>query len=159
MLPVAHRTPPGADDCAALAEAGARCYEIDVQLSADGVVVSHWQPVLGLRGWLERDGNRLRVHHSPSPDPLLADVLGAVPAQARVLLDPKETRSDRRRLLRERLSAQLADHSRFVVSTDDAEDLEGYRTAGFITWRTVGSHRQLDRILRGDADVHQGLSI
>ena len=76
-----------------------------------------------------------------------------------MLLDPKETRPDRRRSLREQLSEQLPERGRFVVSTDNAEDLRGYRNAGFGTWRTVGDQRQLAGILTGASDVHQGLSI
>jgi glycerophosphoryl diester phosphodiesterase len=115
--------------------------------------------VFGLRGWAERDGRKLRPYRTISGDPLLAEVLHNVPVQARVLLDPKETRSDRRRALRNQLAEQLPELSRFLVSTDDVDDLDGYRTAGFTTLRTVGSKSQLDRVLAGGADLHDGLSI
>lgn len=159
MLPVAHRTPDDAAACAALAEAGARCFEVDVQLADRGIVVSHWLPLFGVRGWLEHDGPRVRRHRRRSPDPLLADVLAKVPTDARVLLDPKEIDPARRRRLRDQLAEQIADPSKVAVSTADSADLEAYRAAGFITWRTVGDPTQLAEVLSGSVDAHEGLSI
>jgi glycerophosphoryl diester phosphodiesterase len=159
VLLVAHRTPPSTQACAELAAAGARVFEIDVQPSRRGVVVSHFLPTFGVRGWLENDGRRVRLSRRVAVDPLLSDVLAHVPTDGRVLLDPKETQPGRRVLLREQLAAELPDRARYVVSTDDPDDLDAYRRLGFGTWRTIGDDGALRRALAGGTLPDQGISL
>lgn len=155
---VAHRTPASAAACAVLADAGASAFELDVQYYRGTVVVSHFLPVLGVRGWLENDGRRMRWARHPSPDPELPAVLDLVPPQCAVLLDLKEERPPRRAALLEQLS-RLPDRDRFRVSTPIEEDLEVVRDAGFRTWRTIRSVRALRRALRQPRLTDHGVSI
>ena len=59
MFLVAHRTPRTAAGCEAFAAAGAGMFECDVQFRGRTVVVSHFLPFLGRRGWLEHDNGRV----------------------------------------------------------------------------------------------------
>jgi glycerophosphoryl diester phosphodiesterase len=139
---IAHRTTASPQRCASLAEAGAAMFEVDVRLAGDRVVVTHFQPVRGAASPVERDGWRFRLATSASRDPDLVEVLAAIPASARVLLDPKEhhTRLDE---FRRALARDVGDPPRFVVSTSAPGELERYRAAGFRTWRTIGSEPEL----------------
>jgi glycerophosphoryl diester phosphodiesterase len=159
MLPVAHRTPPSTERCRALANAGARVFEVDVQVGPHGVLVSHYLPAPMVGRWVEHDGWRFRRVRPVPVDVRLVTLLDHVPDGCRVLLDPKETVAHRRRLLRERLLDELPDRDRFLVSTADPDDLDGYRAAGFGTWRTIGDRGQLARVLAGPELPDEGVSL
>jgi hypothetical protein len=159
MLAVAHRTPPSTQRCRELADAGARVFEVDVQVGPHGVVVSHYLPAAVVGRWVEHDGWRFRRVRPVPVDVRLLTLLEHVPAGCRVLLDPKETAAHRRRLLRERLLDELPDRDRFLVSTADPDDLDGYRAAGFGTWRTIGDRNQLERVLAGPELPDEGVSL
>lgn len=142
MLLVAHRTPASAARCAHLAAAGARVFEVDVQLRGGHVAVSHYLP-LAAAGRLQRDNWRLRWHTRGSRDPALADVDALVPPGCTVLLDVKETAAPRRRELLAALADSLPDRGRYVLCSPLPDDLERARGAGFATWRTVRDRREL----------------
>lgn len=159
MLLVAHRTPRTAAACAELAAAGAGCFELDVQLRGERVVVSHYLPFLRFRGWFEHDGRRFRWRGGPPHDLALEDVVARVPADRLILLDPKETAPDRRARLVDAVASRLADRDRFRVSTDDADDLARYRAAGFRTWRTLKTPDDLADACAGDGSADDGVSV
>ena len=141
MLVVAHRTPSTATECAALADAGVQVFEVDVQLGADGIVVSHYLPLFGVRGWIEHDNARMRWRSRR--DPTLDEVTELVPVHCRILLDPKETAPSRRAELVRRIAA-LPGTERYVTSTSETADLAALRAAGMRTWRTIKSVRDYD---------------
>lgn len=143
---VAHRTPTTPEACAALVTAGVSYFELDVQLAGEGLAVSHFLPVLGIRGWMENDNWRLRWRGAP--DPSVHDVLGCIPPGAGVLLDPKETRPGRRAELVRRV-CRLPEPHRFVVSTSQLDDLAAFRRAGLRTWRTVQNRAALAAVSSG----------
>lgn len=159
MLLVAHRTPSTAAECARVAAAGARVFELDVQLGRDRVVVSHYLPVLRRRGWLENDNWRFRRSAALDQDPSVSDVLARIPDGCRVLLDLKEREPARRAELNRRLATELTDRTRLVVSTSDTEDLETLRSAGFPTWRTIGGRGDLARLLAAGTVPDQAVSV
>lgn len=147
MLLVAHRTPPTRAGCERLATAGARVFEVDVQVDGDArIVVSHYFP-FGFGGLLQRDNWRVRWHTGSKRDPQLSDLAMLVPASCDVLLDLKERSADRRARLRDALIDALPQRSRFVVCGPDADDLDELRSAGFRTWRTAGRRLELDAAL------------
>jgi glycerophosphoryl diester phosphodiesterase len=150
VILVAHRTPSSASRCAHLAAAGAGVFEVDVQLRSGRLAVSHYVP-LGPVGRLQRDNWRLRWHTRGRLDPALAEVDAVVPAGCRVLLDLKESAPPRRRELVDALADGLGDapRERYLVCSPFADDLEGARSAGFATWRTVRSRSELATLLAG----------
>lgn len=158
MLLVAHRTPRTAAACGEFATAGAWCFEVDVQLRGDRVVVSHYLPFLRFRGWFEHDGRRFRWRGGPPFDPDLEDVVARVPADRLILLDPKETDPQRRARLVDVLADRLPERDRFRVSTDDGEDLARYRAAGFRTWRTLKTAEDLAAACVTGASGDDGVS-
>lgn len=159
MLLVAHRTPPTAAGCAELAAAGAGAFEVDVQLAGESVVASHYLPFLRLRGWLEHDSWQFRWRSGPPRDAALREVVSIVPPGCLILLDPKETGAGRRSRLTEELARTLPDRGRFRVSTDHLDDLERHRAAGFRTWRTIKSSRDLEHVLRSGRLPDDGVSV
>ncbi|MGI8701359.1 MAG: glycerophosphodiester phosphodiesterase [Nocardioidaceae bacterium] len=144
MLLVAHRTPETAAGCAALAAAGATCFELDVQVSHERLVVSHFLPVLRRRGWLENDNWRVRRSSSAVGDRSVRDVVQLVPGDRGILLDLKEVEPRRRSELNRLIAAELTDRTRFRVNSRNRDDLAELASAGFRTWRTIGSRRDLD---------------
>jgi hypothetical protein len=158
VLLVAHRTPASAARCADLAAAGAGVFEVDVQLRAGAVAVSHYLP-LALAGRLQRDNWRLRWHTAGARDPALAVVDGHVPAGCRVLLDLKESAPDRLRDLVAELAGSLPDRQRYVVCAVDPEPLADARGAGFATWRTARDRRELARLLADGRLPDEAVSI
>ncbi len=158
MLLVAHRTPAAADRCARLAAAGARVFEIDVQLVAGRLAVSHYLP-LGRAGRVQRDNWRVRWHTASARDPGVLDVAAAVPPDCTVLLDIKEKLPPRRRELLAAVAETLPDRDRYRVCGPWPEDLELARAAGFRTWRTVGRLPDLRRLLAGDELPDEAVSI
>lgn len=160
MLLVAHRTPPTREGCLELRAAGARVFELDVQLAGSSVVVSHYLPVLRVRGWLENDNWKVRWGgRGPSRDPELQALVDLVPDDCAVLLDPKERTAGRRAELADRVIAHGFDTSRFCVSTHDDGDLRRYREAGFRTWRTAGTRRELAVLLAGGPRSDEAVSV
>jgi glycerophosphoryl diester phosphodiesterase len=160
MLLVAHRTPPTQSGCVQLAEAGATVFEVDVQLSGEHVVVSHFLPVLRVRGWLENDNWKVRWSGpGAARHPALHEVTARVPADCEILLDPKEQADGRRAELTSRLIAEVADRSRYYVSTRHEGDLARFRRAGFRTWRTVGNPRELGAVLGAGSRADSGVSV
>lgn len=159
MLLVAHRTPLTPSGCARLAAAGATLFEMDVQLSPGGLVVSHFMPVLGLRGWLEYDNRRLRWTPRAGRDPSLHEVAKVVPDDREILLDLKERSSARRWELTRRIAGELRDRARYRVSGGTASDLDELRGAGFRTWRTIDSRRDLDEVLAQGSLQDEAVSI
>jgi glycerophosphoryl diester phosphodiesterase len=153
---VAHRTPTTPQACAALAAAGVTHFELDVQLSSGGLVVSHFLPLLGVRGWLENDNWRLRWR--TTTDPSVVDLLACIPRGAQVLIDPKETEPARRSELVRRVLG-LPDPERFVVSTSQLDDLAAFRAAGLRTWRTVKNRRQLAAALGAASIADDGITV
>lgn len=156
MFVVAHRTPPTSQGCAALFASGVRHFELDVQLSRDGLVVSHFLPVLRVRGWLENDNWRVRWRSTG--DPSVPDVLARIPAGATVLLDPKETDRGRRAELVRRV-CELPARERFVVSTSDRADLAACGAAGLRTWRTVTGRAHLAAACADGPLPDEGVSV
>ena len=143
-----------------LAAAGARIFEVDVQLSAHSVVVSHYLPVLRVRGWLENDNWKVRWGgRGAVRDPELVEVTERVPDDCEILLDPKETTPERRAELADRLISHGLDTSRYYVSTRHDRDLVRYREAGFRTWRTAGNPRELGRVLGSGARPDHAVSV
>jgi glycerophosphoryl diester phosphodiesterase len=116
-------------------------------------------PVRWTRGLVRRDNGRFRVRNGPPFDPTLADALERIPAHCRVLLDPKETRPERRRRLVRALAEALPDRARFVVSTGDLEDLMAFRDAGFETWRTLKQPDEVRRVAAGHPLPERGTSV
>jgi glycerophosphoryl diester phosphodiesterase len=158
VLLVAHRTPASAERCARLAAAGAQVFEVDVQLRSGHIAVSHFLP-LGRRGFVQRDNWRLRWHTAATRDPALAEVDAVVPPGCTVMLDIKETAAARRRDLAAAVVETLTDRARYVVCGPDAEDLEHVRAAGFRTWRTAGTGRELAALLADGAAPDEAVSI
>jgi len=148
VLLVAHRTPASAARCAHLAAAGAALFEVDVQLRAGHVAVSHYLP-LGPAGRLQRDNWRLRWHTRSRRDPALDQVDAVVPPGCRVLLDVKESTAARRRALVDALAEELPERARYVLCSPQPDDLERARAAGFATWRTVRDRLELAAALDG----------
>jgi len=144
MLVVAHRTPADRAACDRLFAAGARVFEIDVQVGVRGLVVSHYVPVPALPGW-RRDNWRLRRATRPLPD--FHSRAALVPPDAAILLDLKAVDSAERRALVAAIRNELADRERYRVSTPHAEDLDVLREAGFRTWRTARDRRSLAALL------------
>lgn len=159
MFTVAHRTPLDAAECAAVATSGASFFELDVQLSPRGAVVSHYLPLLGIPRWLQNDNWSFRWHTRAHRDPTVLELVANVPPGCRVLLDPKEATPERRRELVAALRDLLIDRDRYVVSTNDPEDLARYRGAGFTTWRTVKNPRELAALFRDGELPDAGVSI
>lgn len=158
MTLVAHRTPASADHCARLAAAGAAVFEVDVQLRAGQVAVSHYVP-LGPVGALQRDNWRLRWHTRSRLDPVLAEVDHVVPPGCRVLLDVKETGAARRRELVTALSGALPERSRYIVCSPFPDDLDGARAAGFATWRTVRTAAELAALRSGPPLADEAVTV
>jgi glycerophosphoryl diester phosphodiesterase len=157
VLLVAHRTPASAARCAGLAAAGADVFEVDVQLRAGRIAVSHFLALPG--GRLQRDNWRLRWHTAAARDPALAEVDAVVPPGCAVLLDVKESRPDRRRSLLEALAASLPREPRYVVCSPFPGDLEQARAAGFRTWRTLRNPRELAAGLGGGRLPDEAISV
>lgn len=151
---VAHRTPLTADACAQLHAAGASAFEVDVQLSSRGVVVSHFLP---FTPWAEHDNWRFRRPAGLAQDPLLGEVVALLPATAQLLIDPKERAAGRRDELRARVLEEIS-VERCVVSTDDPADLDGWSRAGARTWRTARDRASLRRLLT-DSFTYDGVSV
>ena len=145
MLLVAHRSPRTAAECRAAADAGAQVFEIDVQVWAGQLVVSHYLPVLGTG--FRRDGWRVVRGWNPRLEPPLADLAELVPPDRVVLLDLKEEEPGRRADLLASIVATLPSSNRYVACTSVVEDLNALRSKGFHTWRTIGDQRQLDAVL------------
>lgn len=158
MLLVAHRTPASPARCAELAAAGARVFEVDVQLRGGEVAVSHYLP-LALAGRLQRDNWRLRWHTAAVRDPGLAAVDAVVPPGCRVLLDLKESAPGRLRDLVAALAGSLADPARYVVCGVAPAPLDQAREAGFRTWRTARDRRELAALLADGALPDEAVSI
>lgn len=150
MILVAHRTPASRPACERLAAAGATVFEADVQVeSADRIVISHYHPLRRFAR-VQRDNWRLRWHTGAARDPRLADVDAAIPAGCRVLLDLKEKLPERRARLVAVVRDALPDRNRFLVCSPREAELAPLRAAGFATWRTVGSRRELADVLATD---------
>lgn len=151
--------PVGEAACAALLAAGADLFEVDVQLSRSGLVVSHYGVVPHTGGWLQRDGWRLRGGRGEGRDPRLSAHLRAVPDDTRILLDPKDKVPERRDALITEIINSFPDRSRFVVSTGSATSLRRLRDAGFETWQSVGDRAGLDRLLAGGRVAADGVTV
>ena len=159
MFVVAHRTPTTPQACAALVAAGVSYFELDVQLAHDpaaGLVVSHFLPLFGVRGWVENDNWRFRWRSRR--DPSILELLACIPAGAGVLLDPKETDRARRAELVNRIG-DLPDPHRFVVSTSEVDDLTAFRAAGLRTWRTIKNRAQLSAVFAAGSVEDEGVSV
>jgi glycerophosphoryl diester phosphodiesterase len=159
MLLVAHRAPLNGLGCAERAAAGARLFELDVQLSHDRLVVSHFHPVLGRRGWLEVDNWSIRWSPRSVRDPVLGDVVDYIPKGCEILLDLKQTDPARRRDLTEKVCAELTDRTRYRVSGGSAGDLKRLRAAGFRTWRSIGGRLDLERVLARGRGPDEAVSV
>lgn len=162
-LLIAHRLPDSARERTNLVRAGAGGFELDIQLRGDAIVVSHYLPFLQIPGWLEHDGGHFRWGGGRVLDPELLDAVARAPAATLVVLDPKEQRASRRHRLAEAVTATVTgadvDLARFVVTTDDAQDLQTYRAAGIATWRTVGTEQALHEITGTSAIADDGVAV
>jgi hypothetical protein len=162
VLCVAHRTPTSASRCLELANAGVRIFEIDVRLHGDDVVVSHFLPVLRIPGWLENDGTRVRFYRRKRRDRTALAAIANIPPDCAVVLDLKEDVRRRRQVLTEHLvwlRRDLERPDRLYVSTHNVDDLALLREAGFRTWRTVSSRRELERVVSLGRLPDDGVSI
>jgi glycerophosphoryl diester phosphodiesterase len=159
VLLIAHRMPATAEACSSLLDAGATMFEVDVQYTSGGIVVSHYLPVPGTGGRLRQDGWRVRWGRLDGRDPLLGAHLDAVPRSVRILLDPKDPVRAHRVALIDTIIATLGDRTRFVVSTGGLEDLSRLRAAGFETWRSIGDRNTVDRAIRGDEADYDGVTV
>jgi glycerophosphoryl diester phosphodiesterase len=154
---VAHRTPSTRAACERVAAAGAQVFEADIQIDDDDrLVVSHFFPLGRL---LQRDNWRIRWHTGAARDPRIADVDALVPRGATILLDLKETDQERRARLVSAIVESLSDRERFRACTGNPDDLAELRQAGFRTWRTVGSRRQLGVVLSGAALTDEAVTV
>jgi hypothetical protein len=133
-------------------------FEVDVQLRAGHLAVSHYQP-LGPAGRLQRDNWRLRWHTRSRLDPGLAEVDEVVPPGCRVLLDVKETLAARRHQLVASLAAALPERDRYVVCSPYPDDLDSARAAGFATWRTVRTRAELTGVRSGAALADEAVTV
>jgi glycerophosphoryl diester phosphodiesterase len=156
---VCHRTPATASACREAARAGASTFELDLQLNGDRLVVSHFLPLVWVRGWLENDNWKLRWHGRGLPDPTFEDVVRLIPEGCRILVDPKETRAPRKQQLRDRIVSEVQGDDRFIVSTSDVQDLEVFRRYGICTWRTIGSSGELRRAMADNRFDFDGISV
>jgi glycerophosphoryl diester phosphodiesterase len=157
VLLVAHRTPPTRAGCEQLAAAGARVFEADVQLGADGqAVVSHFLP---FGRFLQRDNWRLRWRAGAVRDPQLRHLAALVPQACLVLVDLKETRPARRAALVHALDGTLTPRERFRVCGGRPPDLDALRARGVRTWRTVGNRAELRAVLAADRLPDEALSV
>lgn len=153
MLLIAHRIPATRAACEQLSALGAGVFEADVQVDAhDRVVVSHYLPF----GVVQRDNWRLRPRARAARDPLLSDAVARVPESCQVLLDMKGRDGTR---LTAALRDALPDRSRYIACGGSADDLAAMRSAGFRTWRTIGSARELRSVLTGEPLPDQAVSI
>jgi glycerophosphoryl diester phosphodiesterase len=159
VFAVAHRAPPTKEACAALRDAGATVFELDVQLAPGrGVVVSHFRPLPRPLHGVERDNWRVRRARELAQDPLLCEALQVVPDDARILLDLKERTAHGRHRLCERLVADHGGGDRWVVSTEETDDLHLLRAAGFHGWWTARGRTSLQRMLAEPFDA-EGVSV
>ena len=158
---IAHRLPADAGKRTELLAAGARGFELDVQLRHGQVVVSHHLPFLQIPGWLEHDGGRFRWGGGRLLDPTLDETLSSLPREVITTLDPKEQRTTRRRALTRAVIDELRGHGArlVVVTTDDDADLAAYRAAGVSTWRTAGDTAALHRLLARDVLLDAGVAV
>jgi glycerophosphoryl diester phosphodiesterase len=157
MLIVAHRSPRTKVECQAVADAGARVFEIDVQIWHGRLVVSHYLPVLGTV--LRRDGWRFVRGWHERREPLLAHVAELVPPDRVVPLELKETEVGRRAELLAAIVATLSSSGRYLACTPLVDDLDALRAKGFRTWRTIGDSRQLDTVLAGGALADDAVTV
>ncbi|SHF69610.1 Glycerophosphoryl diester phosphodiesterase [Jatrophihabitans endophyticus] len=138
---VAHRTDTASRARSSVA-AGARYLEVDVRLVAGQAVVTHFRPVAWAGGRWERDNARVRRRRTPSPDLPVAELLDAA-GTAAVLFDPKDRDPTARVRLVAALAGLVPDPAAHVVSTRDPVDLARFADAGFRTWRTLDTARQV----------------
>lgn len=146
---IAHRAPADPARCAALADAGATVFEIDVQAFAVDLVSSHFLPVHPLLPRVRRDRRSFTVRRRTSAEIDLARAMAAVPDGARILLDLKCDVGRPASDLVDRLVEVGLDRERCLVSTKGWHTLPALRAAGFRTWRTVADAARLAAVLDG----------
>ena len=134
--------------------AGATVFEIDVQVGAPGLVVSHYSRVPRF-GNLHRDGWRLRWGQATEP---LAAQLALVPDGARVLLDLKEATVAGRERMIATISA-YTEPARFVASGSHLDDFAKLRPLGIETWRSIGNPKALQRVIEDDEVGADGVTV
>jgi glycerophosphoryl diester phosphodiesterase len=140
-LSVAHRTPADPVGIAALAEAGADVFEVDVRLLRGRLLVTHFQPVLRGVPVLQRDNWRLRLGHPPAPT--FAEVVAHVPESCEVMIDLKDDRGPLAVALAEALAAQAGDPERLHASSKHWGSLQVLQSRGWRTWRTADTPARL----------------
>ena len=129
-------------------------FEIDVQVGAAGLVVSHYSH-MPRYGNLHRDGWRMRW--GQATDPLAARV-ELVPPSARVLLDLKEPRAAAREEMIATICA-FPNRARFVASGSHLDDFAKLRAVGVETWRSVGRAETLHQVLDADDVGADGVTV
>jgi glycerophosphoryl diester phosphodiesterase len=151
--------PASAEACSAFLAAGANAFEVDVQSSPDGIVVSHFLPLPRTRGWVQHDNWRVRWGRADGRDRRLTAQLAAVPDDTQILLDPKDPVRERRVALVDAIIETLPDRDRFLVSSGGVRDLERLREAGFRTLRSIGDRATLRQVLDGRQLRQDGVSV
>jgi hypothetical protein len=159
MLLIAHRAPTVLDG--RLPAAGAAVLEFDVQLADGRLVVSHFVPLVGTRGRLQRDNWRLRLSRG-GRDAELKQALATVPATGSALLDLKPNDPQQRAALARAIIEEIGDLAiggRHRVCAPWPDELDLLRAAGFTTWRTIGSRAQLDAVRAGGALADEAVTV
>lgn len=140
-LAVAHRTPDDPAAIAALAQAGADVFEVDVRLLRGALMVTHFQPFVRRVPLLQHDNWRLRLGHPVAPS--FADVIAHVPDGCEVMVDLKDDRGPVAVALAECLAAQAGDPARLHASSKHWGSLEVLADRGWRTWRTADTPARL----------------
>lgn len=140
-LAVAHRTPDDPLAVAALAQAGANVFEVDVRLLRGQLVVTHYQPFVRAVPLLQHDNWRLRLGHPTVPS--FADVIAHVPEHCEVMVDLKDDRGPLAVALAESLAARAGDPVRLHASSKHWASLQVLADRGWRTWRTADTPARL----------------
>lgn len=140
-LSVAHRTPADLRGIAALVEAGATVFEVDVRLLGGHLRVTHFQPLLRGVPLVQHDNWRLRL--GPPRAPHLSEVLALVPDGCDVMVDLKDDRGPQAVALAEALARQAGDPARLHASSKHWGSLAVLAARGWRTWRTADTPARL----------------
>ena len=120
--------------------------ELDVRLTRERIVLSHFQKVVWAGGWLERDNARIRLREGPPYDASIEDIIALLPDDVTIVFDPKDRESVVRDHLADVLANRVADPARHVVSSRRVGDLRSFGRAGFRTWQTVDTPAQIRQL-------------
>jgi glycerophosphoryl diester phosphodiesterase len=160
VILIAHRMPLTVPGCLELAASGANVFEVDVQLSGTGVVISHALPLLPRLPYLRHDGWEFSWSRALIGLPLTSAV-DRLPAAAELLLDLKTDNGPGATHLVDRLLATSSlDPARCYVSSKNWDQLERFSAAGFRTWRSVADRGTLQQLVEaGEHDRSYAITV